>query len=173
MNILLVDDHPENLLALEAVLDASGYRLVRAHSGMEALRLLLKETFSLILMDVCMPGLNGFETAALIRERPKTRDIPIIFITAVNKTEEDVARGYSVGAVDYIVKPFDPETLRAKVTALAALHKQEQIARADESGIPPAGTDALIEQASHSGCYRHLANAIPQIVWIAQPDGAI
>jgi len=171
MNILLVDDHPENLLALEAVLDASGYRLVRAHSGMEALRLLLKETFSLILMDVCMPGLNGFETAALIRERPKTRNIPIIFITAVNKTEEDVVRGYSVGAVDYIVKPFDPETLRAKVAALAARH--DEIVRAEQSERAPTGTGALTEQETHPDGYRHLANALPQIVWIAQPDGAI
>ncbi|NKE73244.1 ATP-binding protein [Candidatus Manganitrophus noduliformans] len=166
MNILLVDDHPENLLALEAVLDVPEYRLVRAQSGMEALRLLLKESFSLILLDVHMPGLNGYETAALIRERPKTRDIPIIFITAVNKSEEDVEKGYSVGAVDYIIKPFDPESLKAKVAILTGLHKKEELSRPAEN-LPLENT-ALSPQP-----YRNLTHAIPQIVWIAQPDGAV
>lgn len=165
MNILLVDDHPENLLALEAVLDSPDYHLVRAQSGMEALRLLLKESFSLILLDVHMPGLNGYETAALIRERPKTRDIPIIFITAVNKSEEDVKKGYSVGAIDYIIKPFDPDSLKAKVAVLTGLHKKEELPR-------PAETLPL-ETAALSQPYRNLTQAIPQIVWIAQPDGAV
>lgn len=165
INILLVDDHPENLLALEAVLDAPEYRLVRAQSGMEALRLLLKESFSLILLDVHMPGLNGYETAALIRERPKTRDIPIIFITAVNKSEEDVEKGYSVGAVDYIIKPFDPDSLKTKVAVLTGLHKKEELSRSAET--PP------LENAALSQPYRNLTQAIPQIVWIARPDGAV
>jgi len=121
LNILLVDDHPENLIALQAVLDSPEYHLVKARNGMEALKLLLKEDFGLILLDVQMPGLNGFETAAMIRERPKTRHIPIIFITAVNKTEADAARGYSLGAIDYIIKPFEPDILRTKVAALTEL----------------------------------------------------
>ncbi len=166
VNILLVDDHPENLLALEAALEAPDYRLVRAHSGMEALRLLLKEPFSLILLDVCMPGLNGFETAALIRERPKTRDIPIIFITAVNKTDEDREKGYSVGAVDYILKPFDPEALKTKVSVLTGMQKRGEILRQE-------GILSLKKQAADGQGYRHLTHAIPQIVWIAQPDGAV
>ncbi len=166
MNILLVDDHPENLLALEAVLDAPEYRLVRAQSGMEALRLLLKESFSLILLDVHMPGLNGYETAALIRERPKTRDIPIIFITAVNKSEEDVEKGYTVGAVDYIIKPFDPDSLKSKVAILTGLHKRADLSRRTET--LPLEKAALSPQP-----YRNLTDAIPQIVWIARPDGAV
>lgn len=165
-NILLVDDHPENLLALEAVLDAPEYRLVRASSGMEALRLLLKESFSLILLDVHMPGLNGYETAALIRERPKTRDIPIIFITAVNKSEDDVEKGYSVGAVDYLIKPFDPDSLKAKVAVLTGLHKKDEPSR--RAGPLPSESTASLPQP-----YRNLTHAIPQIVWIAQPDGAV
>lgn len=166
MNILLVDDHPENLLALEAVLDTPEYHLVRAHSGMEALRLLLKEPFSLILLDVHMPGLNGYETAALIRERPKTRDIPIIFITAVNKSDEDVEKGYSVGAIDYIIKPFDPDALKAKVAVLTGLHKKESLS-------PRAKTQPLENAALPPQPYRNLTHAIPQIVWIAQPDGSV
>src|SRR5581483_9826203 len=131
MNILLVDDHPENLLALEAVLDAPEYHLVRAQSGMEALRLLLQEEFSLILLDVCMPGLNGFETANLIRERPKSRNIPIIFITAVNKSDDDAARGYAAGALDYITKPFNPDALKTKVAVLAGLFKRDVVPQRD------------------------------------------
>jgi len=166
VNILLVDDHPENLLALEAALEASEFHLIRAHSGMEALRLLLKESFSLILLDVHMPGLNGFETAALIRERPKTRDIPIIFITAVNKNEEDFAEGYAIGAADYIVKPFDPEILRAKVAVLTGLQKQDERSQ-------PAETPSLKQAGRLPRPYRDLTHAIPQIIWIAQSNGAV
>lgn len=171
IKILLVDDHPENLLALEAVLDGSGYHLVRAQSGMEALRLLLKMEFSLILLDVCMPGLNGFETAALIRERPKSRNIPIIFVTAVNKSEEDVAKGYSVGAVDYVLKPFDPNELKAKVAVLAGLQKRDEPSRQKRASLRPEASFPK-EPEIRSREYRSLANAIPQIVWIAQPDGS-
>jgi PAS domain S-box-containing protein len=170
LNILLVDDHPENLLALEAVLETPEYHLVRAHSGMEALRLLLQGDYSAILLDVQMPGLNGYETAALIRERPKTRNIPIIFITAVNKSKEDIAKGYSAGAVDYIIKPFNPETLKAKVEVLAGLHHRDRELEAVKQ--PEPSLDHPEESPFHPERYRTLANAIPQIVWIAQPDGA-
>jgi PAS domain S-box-containing protein len=169
VNLLLVDDHPENLLTLEAVLDAPDYNLVRAQSGMQALRLLLKEDFSLILLDVCMPGLNGFDTAAMIRERPKTREIPIIFITAVNKTDDDIEKGYSVGAVDYIVKPFDPEALKMKVAALARLQKTAEILPNEPKKISPQEK----EPGSDHPHYRSLTNSIRQILWIAQPDGAV
>ena len=111
-NILLVDDKPQNLLALEAILEPLGQNLVRAYSGEEALKHLLKSDFAVILLDVQMPGLDGFETAALIKDREKSRHIPIIFLTAISKEEHFVFKGYTVGAVDYISKPFDPDILR-------------------------------------------------------------
>lgn len=130
VNLLLVDDEPKNLLALEAVLGSEDRTLVRAGSGEEALRYLLKDTFAAILLDVQMPGLDGFETAALIRGREKTRDTPIIFLTAANRADAHVAEGYSLGAVDYILKPFDPEILRSKVAVFVELaRKSEQIER--------------------------------------------
>lgn len=178
MNILLVDDHPENLLALQAVLESPEYHLVTAKSGMEALKFLLKEEFDLILLDVSMPGLNGFETAAMIRERPKTRRVPIIFVTAINKSESDAARGYSIGAIDYIIKPFDPGILKSKVAALMELshkrsdwEKEAELIRKSERSVMEEEI-AKLEKASHER-FRNLANAIPQIIWIAGPDGKI
>lgn len=126
VNILLVDDQPENLLALEAVLSDPGYNLVKAYSGMDALRHLLKQSFALILLDVRMPGMDGFETARMIRGRAKTRDIPIIFVTAEFNDMEHVSRGYALNVVDYILKPFDPEILRTKVAVLVDLHRKTQ-----------------------------------------------
>ncbi|PYS00445.1 MAG: histidine kinase [Acidobacteria bacterium] len=129
-SILLVDDHVENLLALEALLSDLGQNLVRANSGLEALRLLLHQEFALILLDVDMPTINGFETAALIRQRDRSHHTPIIFLTAVNKAERHVFKGYSLGAVDYLTKPFVPEILRSKVIAFVELHrKNEQVKR--------------------------------------------
>src|SRR5207247_3301308 len=114
VNILLVDDHAENLLALEALLSDLGQNLVRASSGLEALRLLLHQEFALILLDVDMPTINGFGTAALLRQRDRSHHTPIIFLTAVNTAERHVVKGYSIGAVDYLTKPFVPEILRSK-----------------------------------------------------------
>src|SRR3954453_7951448 len=101
VNILIVDDKPEKILALEAVLEELGQEIVRAYSGRDALRALLNQDFAVILLDVNMPGMDGFETAQMIRQRPSTRDLPIIFVTAYGD-ETHVARGYSLGAVDYI-----------------------------------------------------------------------
>jgi PAS domain S-box-containing protein len=126
VSILMVDDHIENLVALEALLSDLGQNLVRAQSGTEALRFLLHQEFALIILDVDMPGIDGFETAALIREREKSRHTPIIFLTAINKTEQNVFKGYSLGAVDYLTKPFVPEVLRSKVTAFVELHKKKE-----------------------------------------------
>src|SRR5437868_993972 len=120
VNILLVDDRPEKLLALEAVLEDLHQNVVRAYSGREALRALLNQDFAVILLDVNMPGLDGFETAALIRQRQSSEHIPIIFITAF-ADEMHVARGYSLGAVDYIAAPVVPEVLRTKVTVFVDL----------------------------------------------------
>lgn len=174
-NILLVDDHPENLLALEAILSAPEYHLVRAQSGTEALKYLLEKDFSLILLDVCMPGLNGFETAALIRERPKTRNIPIVFITAVHKDEEDMKKGYAAGAIDYVTKPFNPEALKAKVAILSgALSGPSAPAGAEGHPVKEPRETTREDPEIHREHYRCLANAIPQILWIApRPDGAI
>src|SRR5690349_18940767 len=109
----MVDDRPDNLLTLEAVLRTPGYNLVKANSGSEALRYLLDHDPAVILMDVQMPELDGFETAAIIRRSERTRDIPIIFLTALNKDERFAQQGYDTGAVDYIHKPFDAHMLRS------------------------------------------------------------
>nr|WP_051410034.1 response regulator [Brevibacillus panacihumi] len=126
VNILLVDDREENLLSLQAVLDSPRYRLVSVQSGEEALRQVLKEEFALILLDVQMPGLNGFETAKLIKQREKSRNIPIIFVTAISKATEHVLEGYKSGAIDYIFKPFHPDTLVMKVEGFVQLYLQQQ-----------------------------------------------
>ncbi len=123
-NILLVDDRPENLLALEAVLEPLGQNLVRAHSGEEALRHLLADDFAVILLDVQMPGIDGFETAEYIKRLERTSHIPIIFLTAISKEERHVFRGYETGAVDYLFKPFDPTILRSKVAVFVELHEK-------------------------------------------------
>jgi signal transduction histidine kinase len=129
VDLLIVDDRPENLLALEAILEPLGQRLVRAHSGDEALRHLLTRDFACILLDVQMPGMSGFETARLIKARERTRYIPIIFLTAINTDEAYVFEGYSVGAVDYLAKPFQPGVLRSKVSVFVELYrKQRQLA---------------------------------------------
>ncbi|HEX3157240.1 MAG TPA: ATP-binding protein [Gemmatimonadaceae bacterium] len=133
VNILLVDDRPENLLALEALLEPLGERLVRATSGDEALRALLASDFAVILLDVQMPGINGFETAQLIKARERSRHIPIIFLTAINTADVHVYRGYAVGAVDYLAKPFEPDVLRSKVAVFVDLYrKQEQLRRQEQ-----------------------------------------
>jgi len=126
VNILLVDDRAENLLALDAILEPLGERTVRAHSGDEALKCLLTDEFAVILLDVQMPGLNGFETAELIKSRERTRYIPIIFLTAISKDEAYVFRGYSVGAVDYMSKPFQPDVLRSKVAVFVDLYRKQR-----------------------------------------------
>jgi PAS domain S-box-containing protein len=126
VNILLVDDHIENLVALEALLSDLGENLVRTQSGMDALRLLLHQEFAVIILDVDMPIIDGFETAALIREREKSRHTPIVFLTAVNKGEQHVFKGYQLGAVDYLTKPVVPEILRSKVVAFVELHKKTE-----------------------------------------------
>jgi len=123
-NILLVDDRPENLLALEAVLAPLNQNLITAESGEEALRHLLDDEFALILLDVQMPGMDGFETALQIKERPKTKGVPIIFITAISQEPHHALRGYSAGAVDYLFKPFDPWALRTKVGIFTELHNK-------------------------------------------------
>lgn len=120
-SILIVDDRSDKLFALQAVLEPLSRRIVTASSGAEALRILLREEFALILLDVSMPGMDGFETASLIRLRAATEHTPIIFVTSINVGENHVSRGYSLGAVDYIFTPIEPEVLRAKVAVFLDL----------------------------------------------------
>src|SRR5262250_1846063 len=123
--ILLVDDREDNLLSMETILEPEGYQFAKASSGRQALKVLLTEfDFALILMDVNMPNLNGFETAALIYEREKLKHIPIVFITAYTYDEEGIFKGYKAGAVDYIYKPINPDLLRAKVDVFIDLYKK-------------------------------------------------
>jgi PAS domain S-box-containing protein len=126
IDILLVDDLPANLFALEALLAGEDYTLVQASSGPKALRCVLEQQFALILLDVFMPGMDGFETAELIRKRRQSMHTPIIFITASSSNENHVSKGYSLGAVDYIYKPIVPEILKAKVNIFAELHRKTQ-----------------------------------------------
>jgi CheY-like chemotaxis protein len=124
--ILLVDDREENLIALEAILSSLDQELIRATSGEEALKALLTGEFAVILLDIVMPSMDGFETARDIKRRKKTRDIPIIFLTAVNSDPDYAFRGYAAGAVDFIAKPFDPWVLRAKVSVFVELHNKNR-----------------------------------------------
>src|SRR6187551_1668431 len=133
VSILIVDDRPDKLLAHQSILEDLKEDLVCVRSGKEALRALLRQDFAVILLDVNMPVMDGFETAALIRQRPRSETTPIIFISAVNDTETHVSRGYSLGAVDYILTPVVPEILRAKIAVFVDLHKKtEQVKRQAE-----------------------------------------
>lgn len=124
--ILMVDDQPANLVSLEAVLDAEDRELIQAHSGPEALKLLLKHDVSLVLLDVQMPGMDGFEVAELMRQRKDTQNVPIIFVTAISKEKKYVFKGYQVGAVDYLFKPLDPVVLTSKVDFFLQLDRQRR-----------------------------------------------
>ncbi len=126
VNILLVDDDPDKLLGIENILSSLGQNLVKAHSGREALRALLDHEFGVVLLDVRMPGMDGFETAALMRQREKSAHLPIIFVTSADRSETHLARGYSLGAVDYIYAPIMADILRAKVAVFVELKLQRE-----------------------------------------------
>jgi CheY-like chemotaxis protein len=146
--ILLVDDRRENLVALEAILSSLNQTLVTVQSGEDALKALLVDEFAVILLDVVMPGMDGFETASHIKRRPKTRDVPIIFLTAASAEPDHAFRGYAAGAVDYISKPFDPWVLRAKVAVFVELYvKNRQLREQAELLRSQLGTGAALERA--------------------------
>lgn len=157
--ILLVDDRAENLTALEAILSSLNQVLVPVRSGDEALKALLSGEFAVILLDVVMPGMDGFETAAHIKRRAKTRDIPIIFLTAASSEPDYAFRGYAAGAVDYIAKPFDPWVLRAKVSVFVELYtknlqlrEQAELLRSQLATAPGlAEGGAAVELAANAG----------------------
>ncbi|MER7981386.1 response regulator [Streptomyces sp. NPDC095817] len=125
-SILLVDDMEDNLIALEAVLGSLNEPLVRARSGEEAMKALLRQRFAVVLLDIRMPGMDGFETAANIKRLDQTKDVPIIFLTGTDADAGYAFRGYATGAADYLTKPFDPWVLRAKVTVFLDLHRKNR-----------------------------------------------
>ncbi|MFG2890211.1 two-component system response regulator [Streptomyces sp. NPDC048248] len=146
-SILIVDDMEENLVALEAVLSSLTQKVVRARSGEEALKAMLREEFSVVLIDVMMPGMNGFETAANIKGLDQTKDVPIILLTGASVDPNYAYRGYTVGAADFLIKPFDPWLLRTKVNVFLDLHRKnrqlaaqaDQLKRLLTSDSPPEG----------------------------------
>jgi PAS domain S-box-containing protein len=169
--LLLVDDRTENLLALQAILEPLGHELVVAAGGAQALRTLLqRDDFAVILLDVQMPGLDGFEVAEVIKQRERTSTIPIIFLTALSKEDRHVFRGYEVGAVDYVFKPFDPEILRAKVGVFIELWEKTRQIREQAEQLAAQELDELRRVSAER--YRQLADAMPQIVWTSDPRGA-
>jgi CheY-like chemotaxis protein len=135
-SVLLVDDNPENVLALRAVLEPIGVRCVSAYPGFEALREVLRHEFAAILLDVQMPDMNGLETAALIKRRARSCDTPIIFVTGHERDPQMIARAFSLGAVDYVVKPYESALLRSKVQALVDLHRKDAELRESERALP-------------------------------------
>jgi PAS domain S-box-containing protein len=169
-SILLVDDHAPNLLALEAALEPLGQRLVKARSGAEALRKLVDEDFAVILLDVQMPELDGYQTARLIKAQERTRHIPLLFLTAIHRDEQQALRGYAQGAVDYLLKPFDPDVLRAKVTTFVDLYRRGEQLRAREARLRQQERELLVRRGEAHA--RALLDAMPQAVWAARTDGS-
>ncbi|HEY3542425.1 MAG TPA: ATP-binding protein [Gaiellaceae bacterium] len=168
-SILLVDDRQENLLALEAILEPLGHRLVSVTSGVDALKELLRGDFACILLDVQMPELDGFELAELIKQRERSAHIPILFVTALSTEDRHVFRAYSAGAVDYIFKPIDPDILRSKVAVFVELWEKNRQLREQAEQLHRQEVAAL-ERANEER-YRQLADAMPQIIWTAGADG--
>jgi PAS domain S-box-containing protein len=167
-SILLVDDHPANLLTLEAALEPLGQRLVKARSGAEALKRLAEEDFAAILMDVQMPELDGYQTARLIKAQERTRHVPLLFLTALPRDERQVLKGYSQGAVDYLLKPLDPDVLRSKVAVFVDLYQRQEQLRRREARLREQERELLSRQREADA--RALLDAMPQAVWAARPD---
>ncbi len=156
VNILMVDDSPDKLLAMESILASLGQNLIKATSGTEALRLLLKQDFAVILLDVNMPGMDGFETAGLIRQRQSLEHIPILFVTALSTTDSDIFKGYSFGAVDYVLTPILPEILRTKVGVFVELWKQRRKLQAQADSLKKLNEDLTVRADQLSQANREL-----------------
>jgi CheY-like chemotaxis protein len=169
--ILLVDDRAENLIALEAILSSLNQQLVPVRSGEAALKALLSDEFAVILLDVVMPGMDGFETAAHIKRRAKTHDVPIIFLTAAGAEPDHAFRGYAAGAVDYIAKPFDPWVLRAKVAVFVDLYvknrqlreQAELLRRQAENASGDTSTGLLAELSKRLSAVEVVAAALASL----------
>lgn len=178
VDILIVDDRLDGLITLEAVLARPGINLVRAQSGHEALSLLDKYEFALILLDVQMPDLDGFQTASRIRQNERYLLTPIIFVTAINKDERYLYQGYEAGAVDYLFKPFDPQILQAKVSVFVALfNKEKQLAAQAEIIRESERRERYLRlselELESLKRYRALADAIPHMIWRTRGDGSL
>lgn len=167
VNVLIVDDHPENLLALEAILESLEQNLVRASSGEEALRCLLERDFAVILLDVQMPGIDGFETAKLIRQRDRSRHTPIIFLTAFSSSDPYVFKGYSLGAVDYLVKPIEPEILKSKVGVFVEL--SQKTLKIERQAEKLAAMNAQIGESEER--FRCLSSCSPIGIFLSDIEG--
>ena len=168
INLLLVDDHPSNLLALEAVLSDRGYTLIMAHSGYEAIELMKKHEIALVLLDIQMPGMDGYETARHMKSIEGCRDIPIIFITAVYNEDPFIKKGYEVGGIDYFSKPFDPEILRLKVGLYSSFRQKTYLLQEREKRIKE--TEELLKTG------RKLSDALESVpvgVLIADAEGRV
>ncbi len=176
--ILVVDDRSDNRAAMRAILSSPGYRLVEAASGTEALRALLDGDFALVLADVRMPGMSGFELVSMIRQRDKTASLPVILVTGEDASPEFLRESYRIGAADYLVKPLVPEVVTGKVAVFAELWRQRQRLRLQSSLLLEAqrrdGELRMIElRLSSERRYRGLADAVPHVVWTAGLDGTL
>jgi len=173
VNILMVDDQPAKLLSYEAILGELGENLIKALSGREALETLLKTDVAVVLMDVSMPELDGFEMAEIIRQHPRFQRTAIIFISAVHLTELDRLKGYQRGAVDYISVPVVPEVLRAKVSVFAELHRKRRQLEILNRELEERVLERTEELRESETQFRTLANSIPQLAWMADPTGDV
>jgi PAS domain S-box-containing protein len=176
VDLLLVDDRPEDLLTLTQVLASPEYRLQTARSGAEALKRLLGHDFGVILLDVFMPTMDGFELAALIKQRERTQDTPIIFLTAAGSDLPQIYRGYSVGAVDYLTKPVEPDLVRAKVAIFAELCRKDRRLKHQAEALREGERrerEVMITELRHAAerRYMNLAEAVPLSVWTADSGG--
>jgi CheY-like chemotaxis protein len=161
--VLLVDDRPENLLALEAILQGLDQELVTAESGEEALKHLLTDDFAVILLDVQMPGMDGFETAEHIKRRERTRHVPIVFLTAIDREPHHAFRGYSVGAVDYLAKPIDPWVLRAKVSVFLDLWEKTRQLQEQADKLREGAMSATLASESRDAAVRKVRERLTEV----------
>jgi two-component system, NtrC family, sensor kinase len=173
VNILMVDDQPAKLLSYEAILSPLGENLLKANSGREALEHLLRTDVAVVLMDVSMPEIDGFQLADMIREHPRFQNTAIIFISAVHLTDLDRLKAYERGAVDYISVPVIAELLRAKVSVFAELHRKSQQLERLNRELEQRVAERTEELRESESQFRSLANSIPQLAWMANPDGSV
>jgi len=173
VNILMVDDQPAKLLSYEAILGDLGENLIKASSGREALEVLLKTDIAVVLMDVSMPEMDGFEMAEIIRQHPRFQKTAIIFISGVHLTDLDRLKGYERGAVDYISVPVVPAVLRAKVSVFAELHRKTRQLETLNRELEERVNERTEELRESETQFRTLSNSIPQLAWMAHPDGSV
>ncbi|OGQ88763.1 MAG: diguanylate cyclase response regulator [Deltaproteobacteria bacterium RIFOXYD12_FULL_56_24] len=168
--ILIVDDQPANLLAMEGLLEEVGAELLTAASGHEALALMLKHEFALVLLDVQMPDMDGFETAALMRGMKQTRQLPIIFVTAINKEDEHIFRGYDAGAIDYLFKPVNPVILRSKVEVFLKIYRQQRLLEKKTEELDQKVEELLVLKAQMEETNQQLETANQQLEELSRTD---